>query len=65
MSQYSWVPVFQAIAIELLKYENNQSQLIQWLKEIGIENGLTDRDHDADILLEEIDPYLFLNVYEI
>lgn len=63
MSQYSWVPVFQAIANELTKYEHNQKQLIQWLREIGIEKGLTDQTDDAEIELEEIDPFTFFSMF--
>lgn len=63
MSQYSWVPVFQAIANELPKYEHNQKQLIQWLRDIGMENGLTDQTDDAEIELEEIDPFSFFSMF--
>ncbi|MCK5665619.1 MAG: hypothetical protein KAI17_19160, partial [Thiotrichaceae bacterium] len=64
MSQYSWVPVFQAIANELPKYENKQKLLIQWLKDIGIEKGLTDQaEENFEIELEEIDPFTFFSMF--
>lgn len=60
MSKFIWVETFKKISVWLLGYENNQAELINILKEIGINNGLIDKDvNDKDIPLQEIDPFSF------
>ncbi|OCG07634.1 hypothetical protein A9G13_05260 [Gilliamella sp. wkB178] len=60
MSKFIWVETFKKISVWLLGYENNQAELINILKEIGINNGLIDKDvNDKNIPLQEIDPFSF------
>lgn len=57
---YSWVPAYSHFASQLLKYRNNQPELISILQEIGINiNNDEDRPKHS-ILLQEIDPFTFL-----
>ena len=61
MSQFTWIPAFQAIADWILEYENRQPELITLLQDIGVEAGLNDKDAAGDrvVLLQEIDPFTF------
>ena len=62
MSNFSWMPVFQAMTDKLSQFESNQSQLVAWLKEAGIEAGITDRDATHEFQLDEIDPFTFFGM---
>lgn len=62
MSDFSWMPVFQAMTDKLSKFESDQSQLVAWLKEAGIEAGITDRDATREFQLDEIDPFTFFGM---
>jgi 5-methylcytosine-specific restriction enzyme B len=64
MPKFSWIPIYQKIAQEILKYENNQKGLIQLI--IQLQNhglptiSLKDKNaKDEEIPLKEIDPFTF------
>lgn len=60
MSEYTWIPAFDAIADWLAGYRERQPQLIALLKSTGIGAGLDDVDaHGGAAPLEEIDPFTF------
>lgn len=64
---FTWIPFFEELARELLKWRERQAELITFLEELretGLPiTGLTDRDaQGARALLEEIDPFTFLGV---
>lgn len=62
MSNYTWIPMFEVITNWLQGYENKQEELVSILKEIGIDNGLTDENEQGeDIPLTEIDPFTFFS----
>jgi hypothetical protein len=62
MSDFSWMPVFQAMTDKLSGFESDQRQLVAWLKEAGIEAGITDRDATREFQLDEIDPFTFFGM---
>ena len=57
---YTWVPVYEAISRKLLEFESRQKELINVLKEIGIDVS-NDQASTGPIELDEIDPFTFLN----
>ena len=59
---YSWVPVFNAIAEKVADYEHNQEQLVRWLEEAGVGIGLKDLIGGERKRLDEIDPFSFLGL---
>jgi len=60
----TWVPVFKAVAEWLQGYERRQPDLVQWLKQSGIDAGLEDRDTDGQsITLQVIDPFTFFCMF--
>ena len=64
MSSYSWIPAFESVSKWLLNYENRQGELISLLSDVGIDNGLTDRDSTGEkIPLSEIDPFTFFSLF--
>jgi 5-methylcytosine-specific restriction enzyme B len=77
MSEFTWVPVFEKIAILLKEYNNKQKKLIDILNAAGLKaklytdkngnalpfNGVTDKDENGkSIPLVEIDPFTFLSL---
>ncbi len=63
MSEYTWVPAFKAIADWLSGYEDRQPELIQILRDIGVDKGLDDKlPDDSRAPLSEIDPFSFFAV---
>ncbi|MCL1052566.1 AAA family ATPase [Shewanella algae] len=64
MPDYSWVPAFKALADWLAGYENRQSELVQILRDIGIDKGLEDELADGSrIGLTVIDPFTFFATF--
>ena len=64
MSSYSWIPAFEGVSKWLLNYENRQGELISLLSDVGIDNGLTDRDSAGEkVPLTEIDPFTFFSLF--
>jgi 5-methylcytosine-specific restriction protein B len=62
--EFTWIPVFKAVADWLTGYEDRQPELVRILKEVGIDKGLEDRDkNDIAIPLQEIDPFTFFCMF--
>ncbi|HOR18510.1 MAG TPA: AAA family ATPase [Brevefilum sp.] len=67
-TQFTWIPIYQELADELVNWENRQTELIQFLENLR-EKGfvitpLQDKDEDgAKFLLEEIDPFTFFGSF--
>lgn len=67
-SNFTWMPIYQELAKQLMDWEDRQTQLISFLEELR-EQGyvitpLHDKDHDgARFLLKEIDPFTFFGVF--
>jgi hypothetical protein len=60
---FEWVPFFKELAVQLLKYENNQIELVSILEKIGIEKGLNDQNPEGVIIpMMEIDPFTFFSL---
>lgn len=60
---FEWVPFFKELAVQLLKYENNQIELVSILQKIGIEKGLNDQNPEGVIIpMTEIDPFTFFSL---
>lgn len=54
---FTWIPAFRAVAAWLVGYETRQPELVQILKDVGIDAGLDDKDaNDQTIPLQAIDP---------
>ena len=63
-NSFTWVPIYQEIALKLLEFEHNQSALIELIREMNesIPNGLQLNDKDAAgqrFELQEIDLFTF------
>lgn len=66
MSKYSWVPVFKNVCRWIADYENKQQELVQILREIGVDKGLEDELSDGSReSLKVIDPFTFCYFYEV
>lgn len=68
-SKFTWVPIFDAVAEWISKYEDNQQELVNILRnlsdECGFEKaGFTDiGQHGRSIDLESIDPFTFFAMF--
>ena len=65
---FSWIPIYQDIANELINWENKQSELINFLEDLRsrghVITPLQDKDKDGQrFLLKEIDPFTFFGVF--
>lgn len=57
---YSWIPFFRELGQKVLAYESRQLELIGFLRDTGVTNGLFDKDAEGNqILLTEIEPFTF------
>src|SRR5690554_6251824 len=64
MPDYSWVSAFKALGDWLADYENRQSELVQILRDIGIDKGLEDELADGSRHpLNVIDPFTFMATF--
>ncbi|SUJ05136.1 AAA family ATPase [Shewanella algae] len=64
MPDYSWVAAFKTLADWLSGYENRQSELVQILRDIGIDRGLEDELADGSrVDLTVIDPFTFFATF--
>jgi 5-methylcytosine-specific restriction protein B len=68
MSDFTWIPLYREIAKQLLDYENRQSELITWLKQIKAMDlpviPLGDvAENDVHIEIDEIDPFTFFATF--
>ncbi|WP_018616389.1 hypothetical protein [Segetibacter koreensis] len=58
---FTWIEAHQAIAEKLLGYRDNQLELIEILKQAGVD-GFNDEDvEDNKVPLTEIDPFTFFS----
>jgi 5-methylcytosine-specific restriction protein B len=68
MSKFTWVPFYEELADKLLPYRDRQRDIIEYLNGLR-SSGLpitpfTDRDaNNAELPLEEIDPFTFFAVF--
>ena len=67
-SQFTWIPIYQELANELTGWERQQSELIEFLKELDnrgfVVTPLNDKDEDGQrFLVEEMDPFTFMGVF--
>jgi 5-methylcytosine-specific restriction protein B len=61
---FTWTPVFRAVADWLSGFEARQPELIQVLKEVGIDAGLEDKDENGQAIpLQAIDPFTFFCMF--
>ncbi len=68
INNFTWIPIYQELANELAGWENRQAELISFLEELRSQGfvitPLYDKDGDgARFLLQEIDPFTFLGVF--
>ncbi|WP_303748004.1 AAA family ATPase [Stenotrophomonas pigmentata] len=64
VSNFTWIPVFRAVAEWVGGFEARQPELIQVLKEVGIDAGLEDKDENAQTIpLQAIDPFTFFCMF--
>ena len=68
INHFTWIPIYQELAKELMKWEKRQEHLISFLEELRAEGfvitPLQDKDADgARFLLREIDPFTFFGVF--
>ncbi|OCK46434.1 hypothetical protein BA766_13125 [Stenotrophomonas maltophilia] len=63
-ANFTWIAVFRAVADWLSDFEIRQPELIQVLKEVGIDAGLEDKDENAKTIpLQAIDPFTFFCMF--
>jgi 5-methylcytosine-specific restriction protein B len=67
-SQFTWIPLYQELADELVNWEDKQMELIEFLEELRnkgyVITPLQDKDEEgAKFLLEEIDPFTFFGSF--
>ncbi len=60
MENFSWVETHKGIVEYLKDKENQQVELIQLLKDVGVD-GFRDQDVNGEIELTEIDPFTFFS----
>src|SRR5512145_916536 len=65
---FTWIPIYEELARELIRWENRQHELISFLEELRTQGfvvtPLHDRDGDgARALLREVDPFTFFGVF--
>jgi 5-methylcytosine-specific restriction protein B len=65
---FTWIPIYQELAKELIGWENRQEGLISFLEDLRskgfVITPLIDKDADgARFLLREIDPFTFFGVF--
>jgi 5-methylcytosine-specific restriction enzyme B len=68
MSQFSWIPFYEEVANRLVAWEDRQHELISLLKRVSDQGlpvtKLQDQDEQGNkLLLEEIDPFTFVGVF--
>ena len=66
--QFTWIPIYQELATELAKWQDKQSELIQFLEDLRekeyVITPLMDKDKNGAIFLyKEIDPFTFFGVF--
>ena len=67
-NDFTWIPIFQEIARQLVQWEGRQGELIAFLEKLRrdglIITPLNDKDDKgARFLLKEIDPFTFMGVW--
>lgn len=67
-SNFTWIPIYQELADELVKWKNRQAELIAFFEGLR-EKGYTitpfnDKGEEGEVfLLDEIDPFTFYGVF--
>ena len=67
-TQFTWIPLYEELAKELINWKDKQSELIQFLSNLS-EQGyvitkLNDKSQDGEVFrLKEIDPFTFFGVF--
>lgn len=59
--KFTWIPFYKELFGWLLGYQDNQSELISTLKEIGITGFRDGTERGKEIALKEIDPFTFFS----
>lgn len=67
-NQFTWIPIYQELAIELAKWQDRQGKLIAFLENLReqqyVITPLTDKEAEGSrFLLKEIDPFTFYGVF--
>jgi len=67
-SKFTWTPIYQELANELSTWKDKQSELIRFLEDLRdrgfVITPLNDKDEDGQrFLVEEIDPFTFMGVF--
>lgn len=65
---FTWIPIYQELAKELINWQNRQTELIGFLEDLRVQEftitPLTDKDESGErFLLKEIDPFTFFGVF--
>lgn len=60
--EYTWVPFFKELAHRVRDFHDNQSELVEILRDAGMEKGLTDKLDGNLIPLHKIDPFSFFSL---
>ncbi|KXK15835.1 MAG: ATPase [Chloroflexi bacterium OLB14] len=66
--QFTWIPIYQELAKELVNWQTRQDELIAFLESLRkdghVITSLTDKDKNGSrFLLKEIDPFTFFGVF--
>ncbi len=66
--QFTWIPIYQELAKELVNWQTRQDELIAFLESLRkdghVITPLTDKDKNGSrFLLKEIDPFTFFGVF--
>jgi 5-methylcytosine-specific restriction protein B len=67
-SQFTWIPIYQELALSLKGWQDRQDELISFLETLRVEGHvitpLNDRNRQGSrFLLKEIDPFTFFGVF--
>jgi 5-methylcytosine-specific restriction protein B len=67
-AKFTWIPIYEETASELVDWENRQTELISFLEQLRADGlkitPLTDQDEEgARFLLKVIDPFSFFGVF--
>ncbi|MBC7878560.1 MAG: AAA family ATPase [Anaerolineales bacterium] len=67
-NQFTWIPIYQELAKELVNWQKRQNELISFLEQLRADGHvitpLNDKDENGfRFLLKEIDPFTFFGVF--
>src|SRR6266536_6624343 len=68
LRNFTWIPIYQELARELMRWDKRQAELISFLEELRTQGFVITPLHDKDAdgarsLLTEIDPFTFFGVF--